>query len=53
VFLLGPYCFSVEVQLVLELLELVLELLHLLLIRGDLVVFAFQVSQECLVPHID
>ena len=53
VFLLRRYCISVEVQLVLELLQLVLELLQLALARGDLVVFALQVSQEGLVPHID
>ncbi len=52
-FLLGPYCFSVEVQLVLQLLQLFLQLLQLVLIGGDLVVFAFQVSEECFVPHID
>lgn len=46
VFLLGPYRLSVEVQLVLQLLQLAL-------MGGDLVIFAFQVSQEGFIPHID
>jgi hypothetical protein len=46
VFLLGPYRLGVEVQLILQ-------LLNLFLIRGDLVIFTLQVSQECFVPHID